>query len=114
MTPNMGAADKKLRLFVIAPLALIAAFVVGLGKPLGIVLLVVAALGEVTRAMKASANELARSLGRVDGRSASSVAAALATLAGSMLRRPSAARTRPRMSSRAVTSASPRRWRSGP
>lgn len=48
MTPNMGAADKKLRLFVIAPLALIAAFVVGLGKPLGIVLLVVAAIMALT------------------------------------------------------------------
>ncbi len=48
MTPNMGAQDKKLRLFVIAPLALIAAFVVGVSKPLGIILIVVAAIMALT------------------------------------------------------------------
>jgi hypothetical protein len=48
MTANMGAADKKLRSFVVAPIAVILAFVVGVGKPLGIVLIVVAAIMVLT------------------------------------------------------------------
>jgi hypothetical protein len=48
MNANMGATDKKLRSFVVAPLAVILAFVVGIGKPLGIVLIVVAAIMVLT------------------------------------------------------------------
>ena len=48
MKANMGATDKKIRTFVVAPLAVILAFVVGVGKPLGIVLLVVAAIMVLT------------------------------------------------------------------
>ncbi len=48
MNANMGATDKKIRTFVVAPLAVILAFVVGVGKPLGIVLLVVAAIMVLT------------------------------------------------------------------
>jgi hypothetical protein len=44
MTKNMGTIDRLARAFLIAPAATIAAFALGLGSILGIVLLVVAAI----------------------------------------------------------------------
>lgn len=44
MAKNMGRADRLLRAFVVAPLAIVGAFLVGPGSVLGIVLLAVAAI----------------------------------------------------------------------
>lgn len=44
MTHNISALDRKIRAFLIAPVAVIAAFLLGLGTPAGIILLVVAAV----------------------------------------------------------------------
>ena len=47
---NMGAADRALRVFVLAPVAVVAALAIGVASILGIVLLAVAAIGLVTGA----------------------------------------------------------------
>lgn len=44
MTRNMGTFDRGLRAFVVAPAAILVAFLVGAGTILGIVLLVVAGI----------------------------------------------------------------------
>ena len=51
MSTNMGMLDRRLRGFVVAPAALIVAFVVGAGSVAGIVLLVVAGIMAVTAAV---------------------------------------------------------------
>jgi O-antigen ligase len=50
MTRNMGTWDRLVRGLVVAPLAAVAAFAVGAGTVLGIVLLVIAAIMLVTAA----------------------------------------------------------------
>lgn len=47
MTSNVGSTDKIVR-FVVAVAALVGAFMVGIGKPLGIVLVVVAVIMAIT------------------------------------------------------------------
>jgi hypothetical protein len=44
MTRNMGALDRGLRAFVVAPAAIVAAFLIGASTVFGIVLLVVAGI----------------------------------------------------------------------
>lgn len=44
MTRNMGAFDRGLRVFVIAPVAIVAAFLVGAGTIFGVILFVVAGI----------------------------------------------------------------------
>jgi Inner membrane protein YgaP-like, transmembrane domain len=44
MTNNISALDRKIRAFLIAPVAVVAAFLLGLGTPAGIILLVVAGI----------------------------------------------------------------------
>lgn len=51
MTRNMGKWDRLIRGLVVAPLAVIAAFAIGAGTVLGIVLLVVAAIMLATAAV---------------------------------------------------------------
>ena len=51
MPSNLHKHERVVRLFVLAPLALIAALIVGAGSTLGIVLLVVSALMVVTGAV---------------------------------------------------------------
>lgn len=48
MTPNMGTVDRGLRAFVVAPAALVLAFVVDVGTLGGVALLVVAGIMLVT------------------------------------------------------------------
>ena len=48
MSVNMGVFDRRLRGFVVAPVAVIVAFLVGLGSIAGIVLLVVAVIMAAT------------------------------------------------------------------
>ena len=50
MSTNMGLLDRRLRGFLVAPVALILAFVVGIGSVAGIVLLVVAVVMALTAA----------------------------------------------------------------
>lgn len=50
MTRNMGTTDRSLRAFVVAPLAIIIAFIVGAGTVLGVVLFVVAGIMLATSA----------------------------------------------------------------
>lgn len=50
MTPNMGAFDRGLRAFVVAPAAIVAAILVGTGTVVGIVLFVVAGIMLTTAA----------------------------------------------------------------
>ncbi len=47
---NMGGADRALRALVVAPAAILAALALGASSPVGIVLLVVAAIALVTGA----------------------------------------------------------------
>jgi hypothetical protein len=47
---NMGALDRGLRWFVVAPVAIVAAFAIGAGTVVGIVLFVVAAIMLATAA----------------------------------------------------------------
>ena len=51
MGRNMGTADRSIRTFVIAPLLVIAAWAVGFGEVLGIVLLALAAIMVLTSAV---------------------------------------------------------------
>ncbi len=51
MSVNMGAVDRVLRSFVVAPVAIVVAIVVGAGSVAGIVLLVLAALMLATSAV---------------------------------------------------------------
>lgn len=51
MTRNMGRWDRLVRALVVTPLAVVAAFAVGAGTVLGIVLFVVAAIMLVTAAV---------------------------------------------------------------
>ena len=44
MSRNMGAFDRSLRAFVVAPAAIVAAFIIGAGTVIGIVLFVVAGI----------------------------------------------------------------------
>jgi len=44
MTRNMGAFDRGLRAFVVAPVAIVAAFLVGAGTVFGVILFVVAGI----------------------------------------------------------------------
>ena len=48
MTRNMGTLDRRLRTFVIAPAAVVAALVVGPGTVVGVILFVVAGIMVVT------------------------------------------------------------------
>jgi hypothetical protein len=50
MTRNMGALDRGLRAFVVAPAAIVAAFIVGAGTIAGVVLFVVAGIMLATAA----------------------------------------------------------------
>jgi hypothetical protein len=50
MTRNMGTFDRGLRAFVVAPAALVAAFVLGAGTLAGVILFVVAGIMLVTAA----------------------------------------------------------------
>ncbi|MDO8392377.1 MAG: DUF2892 domain-containing protein [Actinomycetota bacterium] len=52
MKINMGRTDRIIRAFVVAPLAIILAFVIGAGSVGGIVLFVVAAVMLATSAIK--------------------------------------------------------------
>jgi hypothetical protein len=51
MTRNMGALDRGLRVFVVAPVAIVLAFVIGAGTVGGIIVLVVAGIMLVSSAM---------------------------------------------------------------
>jgi Protein of unknown function (DUF2892) len=51
MTRNMGTADRAVRAFLVAPLAVIAAIAVGIGTVGGIILLAVAAVMLATSAV---------------------------------------------------------------
>ncbi|MHB8059441.1 MAG: YgaP family membrane protein [Gaiellaceae bacterium] len=51
MRTNMGSIDRVLRSFVVAPVAIVVAIVVGAGSVLGIVLLALAAVMLVTSAV---------------------------------------------------------------
>lgn len=51
MKLNMGSVDRVLRAFVVAPLAIVIAIVVGAGSVAGIILLVVAAIMLLTAAV---------------------------------------------------------------
>lgn len=51
MTHNMGALDRGLRVFVVAPVAIVLAFVIGAGTVGGIILFVVAGIMLVSSAM---------------------------------------------------------------
>ncbi len=44
MTPNMGILDRGLRAFVVAPVAIVVAFLLGAGTVAGVILLVVAGI----------------------------------------------------------------------
>jgi hypothetical protein len=44
MTPNMGIFDRGLRAFVVAPIAIVAAFLLGASTVVGVILLVVAGI----------------------------------------------------------------------
>ena len=48
MKPNMGTPDRLVRGFAVAPLALIAALVLGIGSVAGVILAVVAVIMAVT------------------------------------------------------------------
>jgi hypothetical protein len=48
MTRNMGTFDRALRAFVVAPAAIVVAFVLGAGTPGGVVLFVVAGIVPAT------------------------------------------------------------------
>ena len=48
MTPNMGKFDRVLRAFVVAPIAIVGAAIVGVGTLAGIILFVVAGIMLVT------------------------------------------------------------------
>ena len=48
MTPNMGTFDRGLRAFVVAPVAIVGAVIVGVGTLAGVILLVVAGIMLVT------------------------------------------------------------------
>ncbi len=50
MTRNMGALDRGLRVFVVAPVAIVLAFVIGAGTVGGIILFVVAGIRPVSSA----------------------------------------------------------------
>ena len=50
MTRNMGALDRSVRAFVVAPIAIVLAFVVGAASVGGVILLVVAAIMVATSA----------------------------------------------------------------
>ena len=52
MKVNMGRTDRMIRSFIVAPLAIILAFVVGAGSVGGIILFVVAAVMLATSAVK--------------------------------------------------------------
>ena len=51
MKRNMGLLDRRLRAFVVAPIAIVVAVVIGVGSVAGIVLLVVAAIMLATAAI---------------------------------------------------------------
>jgi hypothetical protein len=51
MKHNLGSADRAIRAFVIAPIALILAFLTGAGSVLGVILIVVAVVMAVTAAV---------------------------------------------------------------
>lgn len=51
MRRNMGTLDRVLRALVVAPIALIAGLVAGAGTPLGVILIIVAAVMLATAAI---------------------------------------------------------------
>lgn len=48
MTPNMGTFDRVLRAFVVAPIAIVGAVIVGVGTVAGVILFIVAGIMLVT------------------------------------------------------------------
>jgi hypothetical protein len=51
MPKNMSTLDRRLRTFLVAPLAIVIAFAIGIGSVAGVVLLVVAAIMVATGAV---------------------------------------------------------------